>query len=169
MVKVYYSYSFDKAVGFVTSPNCNFSIDQTRKNPLTKEKSSSPAAVNIFFYYHQRQENWSWSFIGPRRITPFAISKRLRLKCMQRMMGEKLLCGHLKPIKLLVSWININLLFYLFPSVKTRLGLCLVDKMALLSFGTFFQRSIESCISFYIKKISTWKCHYSSRTDHYHV
>jgi hypothetical protein len=38
MVKVYYNYSFDQAVGFAASRQANFAVDHHRIFPLIQEK-----------------------------------------------------------------------------------------------------------------------------------
>ena len=47
MVKVYYSYSFDKAIGFASSRNANFYVDHHSNHHFIQEKLSSLLPVNI--------------------------------------------------------------------------------------------------------------------------
>ena len=46
MVKVYYSYSFDKAIGFASSRNANFYVDHHSTHHFIQEKSSSLPPAN---------------------------------------------------------------------------------------------------------------------------
>ena len=51
MVKVYYSYSFDQAIGFASSRNANFAIDHHRINIFIQEKLSLQHQVNTSSFY----------------------------------------------------------------------------------------------------------------------
>ena len=56
MVKVYYSYDFDKAVGMVASTQCNFAVD--RKSILEARWGSwwCRGAVNMGYWWSSRLE-----------------------------------------------------------------------------------------------------------------
>lgn len=52
MVKVYYSYGFDQAVGFASSRNANFAVDSHSNLVVIQEKSLSLLRVNILSFSH---------------------------------------------------------------------------------------------------------------------
>ena len=150
MVKVYYSYCFDQAVGFASSRNANFAIDMHSTIHSIQENILLLPPVNIFFSYLSKQDKLLPYLIDQININLSDIYIFQLLKFMRLMKEEPLLSGiSIKDNFYLPS----NSIYQLLPGyvlVRMRLNWFLEGKMVILFSGIFSLRNIPPCTHQYI-------------------
>lgn len=155
MVKVYYSYSFDKAIGFASSRNANFYVDHHSTHHFIQEKSSSLLPVNILSSSPSKLDRLLLFFIEISITFPSGTSMFRPAEFMPPMMEVPLEFGTSIDNNFFLPSSNICQQSPGSTRVKMRLSWSQEVKMEILYSGISSQKNISLCFLSLIQKIST--------------